>query len=104
MSPLFRLSLLTASIAVAFPVLATDNSSQNDTDTVTVVGNWLDNPDTSSVLLNHPGARSIVTQQQMHEQGAPMANGIIVFASPNRVRRLCQTAIQRFISSTAMRC
>ena len=37
MSPLFRLSLLTASIAIAFPVLATDNSSQNDTDTVTVV-------------------------------------------------------------------
>lgn len=71
MSILFRLSLLAASVAMALPVLAADNKSQNDApaDTITVVGNWLDNPDTSSVLLNHPGARSIVTEQQMHEQG-----------------------------------
>ena len=77
--------MLTASIAIAFPVLATDNSSQNDTDTVTVVGNWLDNPDTSSVLLNHPGARSIVTQQQMHDIDRNAAKGIAAASALNIV-------------------
>ncbi|AJZ90220.1 Fe(3+) dicitrate transport protein FecA [Beauveria bassiana D1-5] len=76
MRPLFRVSLLASAIAFALPALAADNTPTNKTpadkkaDDITVVGNWLDNPDTSTVLLNHPGARSIVTEQQLHEQGS----------------------------------
>jgi len=71
MPPFFKVSLLAASVALTLPVHADDTKTQNDKsgDTISVVGNWLDNPDTSTVLLNHPGARSIVTQKQIHEQG-----------------------------------
>jgi len=71
MPPFFRVSLLAASVALALPAHADDTKTQNDKsgDTISVVGNWLDNPDTSSVVLNHPGARTIVTQKQIHEQG-----------------------------------
>ncbi|MBF6639191.1 TonB-dependent siderophore receptor [Rouxiella silvae] len=71
MPPFYRVSLLAASVALALPVHAEDTKTQNDKpgDTISVVGNWLDNPDTSTVLLNHAGARSIVTQKQIHELG-----------------------------------
>ncbi len=76
-----RLSLLAASVALALPAFAaekssppvTDNSAEtktNKSDTLSVVGNWLDNTDNSTVVLNHPGARTIVTQQRIHEKGA----------------------------------
>lgn len=76
MRPLFRVSLLASAIAFALPALAADNTqtdkapADKKADDITVVGNWLDNPDTSTVLLNHPGARSIVTDQQLREQGS----------------------------------
>ncbi|PJG64550.1 TonB-dependent siderophore receptor [Yersinia kristensenii] len=77
----YRLSLLAASVALALPAVAAekkaspeaDNSVEaktNNSDTLSVVGNWLDNTDNSTVVLNHPGARTIVTQQRIHEKGA----------------------------------
>ncbi|WP_409034641.1 TonB-dependent siderophore receptor [Raoultella ornithinolytica] len=73
MSGHFRLSLLASAIVLAFPAWAADkndNSSSTDrTDTLTVVGNWLDSPDYSTVVLDHPGARTIVTEQQVKEKG-----------------------------------
>ncbi|CAM3410039.1 MULTISPECIES: TonB-dependent receptor family protein [Yersinia] len=80
-----RLSLLAASIALALPTYAADKKTQADdnqptanqdapatgkSDTLSVVGNWLDNTDNSTVVLNHPGARTIVTQQRLQEKGA----------------------------------
>lgn len=76
MRPLFRVSLLASAIAFALPTLAAEQTqtdktkTEKPTDDITVVGNWLDNPDNSTVLLNHPGARSIVTEQQLREQGS----------------------------------
>ena len=74
MSGHFRLSLLASAIVLAFPAWAADkndNSSSTDrTDTLTVVGNWLDSPDYSTVVLDHPGARTIVTEQQVKEKAA----------------------------------
>lgn len=70
MQPLFRVSLLASAIAVAFPVSAAEKTkTEKAPDEITIVGNWLDNADTSSVLLNHPGARSIVSEEQLHAKG-----------------------------------
>jgi Fe(3+) dicitrate transport protein len=70
----FRYSLISSAIVLSFPSWGADTSpepvSQDRTDTLTVVGNWLDAPDYSTVVLDHPGARTIVTQQQMKEKGA----------------------------------
>ncbi|NIL01323.1 TonB-dependent siderophore receptor, partial [Yersinia aleksiciae] len=76
-----RLSLLAASVVLALPAFAAEKSSSsvtessaetktNKNDQLSVVGNWLDNTDNSTVVLNHPGARTIVTQQRIHEKGA----------------------------------
>lgn len=73
MSSLFRVSLLACAVASALPAFAQDSAEpakkERAADEITVVGNWLDNPDTSTILLNHAGARTIVTQEQMKDKG-----------------------------------
>lgn len=47
---------------------AADNTSKNDS--MTVVGNWLENTEDSDVVFNHPGARTVKTKQQIKETGS----------------------------------
>lgn len=48
----------------------TENRTQApDQDTLTIVGNWLDNDNTEEMLLNHPGARTIITEKNFRERG-----------------------------------
>ncbi|MBK5144356.1 TonB-dependent siderophore receptor [Budviciaceae bacterium BWR-B9] len=74
MSSMFRLSLLAGSILLAHSAYAVTESVDSDSsglkETMTVVGNWLDAQDNSSILLNHPGARTIVTEEKMKEKGS----------------------------------
>jgi len=53
----------------------TKTTTKNDaetsrTDTVTVVGNWLDAPDYDEVVLDHAGARSIIDKKTITEKGS----------------------------------
>ncbi|MBS0857600.1 MULTISPECIES: TonB-dependent receptor family protein [Tatumella] len=76
-----RISLLTSAVVIALPVMAAETAADKTSspatsvtapvtgNKVTVVGNWLDTPDISSVLLDHPGARTYISAQQMRERG-----------------------------------
>lgn len=69
----YHYSLLASAIAFALPTHAAETSTSTTadrTDNLTVVGNWLDNADPDSVVLDHPGARTIVSSQQVKEKGA----------------------------------
>ena len=75
MPSIFRLSLLASALLLANSAYAETQSNATEPagglkETMTVVGNWLDTQDNSSVILNHPGARTIVTEQQMKERGS----------------------------------
>ena len=75
-----RISLLTSAVVIALPVMAAETAADKTSspatsvtapvtgNKVTVVGNWLDTPDISSVLLDHPGARTYISAQQMRER------------------------------------
>ena len=88
MSGHFRYSLITSAILFSASTWAADTTtditddvteqtatageaaSTSRVDTVTVVGNWLDSPDYDEVVLDHAGARTIVTQKQAVDKGA----------------------------------
>lgn len=48
-------------------VFAVDNSRN---DQITVTGNWLENTEDGEVVFNHPGARTVRSQQQIKESGS----------------------------------
>ncbi|GHD58080.1 amino acid ABC transporter substrate-binding protein [Jeongeupia chitinilytica] len=67
----FRLTCMAMGVAGAMQVHAAETTSAGEATlgTVSVVGNWLD--DASSVdVLNHPGARTYVSQQVLTESAA----------------------------------
>ncbi len=70
-----------ALLCLSMSAHATDNASApqpNETtlNTVTVVGNWLENPNETKVL-EHPGARTIVDRQQIDESGASNVRDVL---------------------------
>jgi len=75
MTKRYSLSVIATAVAFALPCYAASSDSESKastedrTETLTVVGNWLDNDDSDSVVLSHPGARTIITQQQVREKG-----------------------------------
>jgi Fe(3+) dicitrate transport protein len=74
MSGSFRYSLIASAILFSYSSWAADDTPETTpstrADTVTVVGNWLDSPDYDTVVLDHAGARTIVTREQAKEKGA----------------------------------
>ncbi|MGY3177770.1 outer membrane receptor for Fe3+-dicitrate [Ewingella americana] len=84
MSARYRLSVLATAVAIALPYYAsaadtktpaaatpsTTATPEDRTDSVTVVGNWLDSGDNETAVLDHPGARTIIDQKQIREKGA----------------------------------
>lgn len=84
MSARYRLSVLATAVAIALPYYAsaadtktpaaatpsTTATPEDRTDSVTVVGNWLDSGDNEMAVLDHPGARTIIDQKQIREKGA----------------------------------
>lgn len=74
MARYYRFSVVATAVAMALPCYAagtdTKTPSEDRPETVTVVGNWLDTTDNDTILLDHPGARTIVTSEQVKERGA----------------------------------
>lgn len=73
---LFRQALSINVFALSLLFITTNASAQrNQTenkqeDTITVTGNWLDSNNTEDILINHPGAISVITQKQFYQRGS----------------------------------
>ncbi|MCY1395738.1 Fe(3+) dicitrate transport protein FecA [compost metagenome] len=70
MSSVRSWSRLAIAVALAIPMLPLQAEEEaKDLESVTVVGDWLDEAD-AALVKNHPGARSVVRREQMVEEGA----------------------------------
>lgn len=75
--PAFRLTAAAfgaALFTVSLSASAADTSPDTTLGAVTVVGNWLENPNAAKVL-EHPGARTIVDRETIEESGATNVRG-----------------------------
>jgi len=84
LQPAFRLTgaalgvaLLTFSLSAAAADASPEaNANETTLGAVTVVGNWLENPNAEKVL-EHPGARTIVDRQAIEESGATNVRDVL---------------------------